>query len=141
MEVLKSLTGQYYISTPKNLAAYAKSSDLTFIQRHYLILYSKAAPRTILGIILYHRVLVDGGLAKDTDGEDPSHLLKLVLVPQNVGCTHVSQRNCTSMCLENHPRVSFKEDVDPRLGFCSNDKLAEKLKELIKIYCQNLLHA
>ena len=40
-----------------------------------------------------------------------------------------------------HPRVFFKEDVDPRLRFRSANKLAEELKELIKVCCQNFLHA
>ncbi len=39
-----------------------------------------------------------------------------------------------------HPRVSFKEDVDPRLRFYSANKLAEDLRELIKVCCQILLH-
>ncbi len=39
-----------------------------------------------------------------------------------------------------HPQVLFKEDVKPRSKFCLTNKLADKLKELIEIYCQNLLH-
>ena len=40
-----------------------------------------------------------------------------------------------------HPRLSFKEDVDPRLKSCLANKLTKELRELMKIYCQNLLHA
>ena len=40
-----------------------------------------------------------------------------------------------------HPKVSFKEDVDPRSRSSSANKLAKKLRELIKVCCQNLLHA
>ncbi len=32
-------------------------------------------------------------------------------------------------------KVSFKEDVDPRLRSRSNNKLAEELKDLIEVYC------
>ncbi len=40
-----------------------------------------------------------------------------------------------------HPRVSFKEDVNPRSRSCLASELAEELRELIEICCQNLLHA
>ncbi len=40
-----------------------------------------------------------------------------------------------------HPRVSFEEDVDSCLRFHSANELAEELRELIKVCCQNLLHA
>ena len=40
-----------------------------------------------------------------------------------------------------HPRVSFEEDVDPRLKSRSADKLAGELRELIEVCCQNLFHA
>ncbi len=40
-----------------------------------------------------------------------------------------------------HPRVSFKEDVDPHSRFCFANKLAEELRELMEVCCQNLLHA
>ncbi len=39
-----------------------------------------------------------------------------------------------------HPRVSFKEDVDPRLRSCSANELAKELRELIEVCCQNFLH-
>ncbi len=39
-----------------------------------------------------------------------------------------------------HPRVSFEEDVDPHSRSYSVNKLAEELRELMKICCQNLLH-
>ncbi len=39
-----------------------------------------------------------------------------------------------------HPRVFFKEDVDPRLRSRSASKLAKELRELIEVCCQNLLH-
>ena len=38
------------------------------------------------------------------------------------------------------PKVSFKEDVDPRLRSCCIVKLAEELKELIEVCCSNLFH-
>ncbi len=40
-----------------------------------------------------------------------------------------------------HPRVSFEEDVDPRLRFRSANELAEELKELMEVCYQNLFHA
>ncbi len=40
-----------------------------------------------------------------------------------------------------HPRVSFKEDVDPRSRSCSANELAEELRELMEVCCQNLLYA
>ncbi len=40
-----------------------------------------------------------------------------------------------------HPRVSFKEDVDLRSGSRSASELAEELRELMEVCCQNLLHA
>ncbi len=40
-----------------------------------------------------------------------------------------------------HPKVFFKEDIDLRSRSRSANKLAEELRELIKVYCQNLLHA
>ncbi len=40
-----------------------------------------------------------------------------------------------------HPRVFFKEDVDSRSRSCSANELVEKLRELMEVSCQNLLHA
>ncbi len=40
-----------------------------------------------------------------------------------------------------HLRVSFKEDVDPRSRSRSANELAEELRELMEVCCQNLLHA
>ncbi len=40
-----------------------------------------------------------------------------------------------------HLRVSFEEDVDPRLRSRSANELAEELRELMEVCCQNLLHA
>ena len=39
-----------------------------------------------------------------------------------------------------YPKISFKKDVDPYLKSCSVNKLAEKLRELMKVCYQNLLH-
>ncbi len=39
-----------------------------------------------------------------------------------------------------HPRVSFEEDVDPYLRSRSANELAEELRELMEVCCQNLLH-
>ena len=39
-----------------------------------------------------------------------------------------------------HPRVFFKKDIDPHLKSRSTNKLAEELREMMEIYCQNLLH-
>ena len=39
-----------------------------------------------------------------------------------------------------HSKVLFKKNVDSYLKSYSIDKLAEKLRELIKVCCQNLLH-
>ncbi len=56
---------------------------------------------------------------------------------KNASISHTSfELNC---CY--HPRVFFKEDVDARLRSHSANKLAEELRELMKICCQNLLHA
>ncbi len=40
-----------------------------------------------------------------------------------------------------HPRVSFKEDVDPRSRSRSANELAEELRELMEVCRQNLLYA
>ena len=40
-----------------------------------------------------------------------------------------------------HPKISFKEDVDPCSRFCSTNKLAKEVRELIEVCCQNLLYA
>ncbi len=40
-----------------------------------------------------------------------------------------------------HPRVPFKEDIDPRSRSRSANKLAEKLRELMEVCYQNLFHA
>ena len=40
-----------------------------------------------------------------------------------------------------HFKVSFKEDVDLYLKSRSANKLAEELRKLIEVYCQNLVHA
>ncbi len=40
-----------------------------------------------------------------------------------------------------HSRVSFKEDVDPRSKSRSANELAEELRELMEVCCQNLFHA
>ncbi len=39
-----------------------------------------------------------------------------------------------------HPRVSFEKDVDPRSRSRSANKLAKRLRELMEVCCQNLLH-
>ncbi len=40
-----------------------------------------------------------------------------------------------------HPRVSFEEDIDSRSRSSSANELAEELRELIEVCCQNFLHA
>ncbi len=40
-----------------------------------------------------------------------------------------------------HPRVSFKEDVDPHSRSCSAKKLAEELTEVMEVCCQNFFHS
>ena len=40
-----------------------------------------------------------------------------------------------------YPQISFKDDIDPYSKSCSANKLAKKLRELMNIYQQNLLHA
>ena len=40
-----------------------------------------------------------------------------------------------------YPQMSFKDDVDPYSRSCFADKLAKKLRELMDICQQNLLHA
>ena len=40
-----------------------------------------------------------------------------------------------------HPQVFFENDVDPCFKFCSTNKLAKELRELIDICQQNLLYA
>ena len=39
-----------------------------------------------------------------------------------------------------YPRVLFKENVNPGLKSYSTNKLVDKLKELIEVYCQNSHH-
>ncbi len=40
-----------------------------------------------------------------------------------------------------HLRVSFEEDIDPRSRSYSANKLAEELRKLMEVCCQNFLHA
>ncbi len=40
-----------------------------------------------------------------------------------------------------YPRIFFEEDVDPCSRSCSTNKLAEELRELIKVCYQNLFYA
>lgn len=40
-----------------------------------------------------------------------------------------------------HPQVSFEKDIDPHSGSRLGNELANKLKDLIEICCQNLFHA
>ncbi len=40
-----------------------------------------------------------------------------------------------------HLRVSFEENVNPRSKSRSANELAEELRELMEVCCQNLLHA
>ncbi len=40
-----------------------------------------------------------------------------------------------------HPKVSFEEDIDPRSRSRSANELAEELRQLMEICCQNLLPA
>ena len=40
-----------------------------------------------------------------------------------------------------HPRMSYKEDVDPRSWSKSADKLSAELRELIIVCWENLYHA
>ncbi len=55
---------------------------------------------------------------------------------KNASTNHISfEFNCGY-----HPRVSFEEDVDPRSRSRSANELAEKLRELMEVCCQNLLH-
>ena len=53
----------------------------------------------------------------------------------NIGYTSF-ELNCSY-----YLKISFKEDVDPRLRSCSVNKLVEELRELMKVCCQNLFHA
>ncbi len=39
-----------------------------------------------------------------------------------------------------HPKVSFKEDVDPHSRSRSANELVKELRELMEVCCQNLLH-
>ncbi len=56
---------------------------------------------------------------------------------KNVSIGHIPfELNCRF-----HLWVSFKEDVNPRFKSRSVSKLIDELKELIEIYCQNLLYA
>ena len=72
------------------------------------------------------------------------NLVKLLSIPEfaykntkNTSTGHtLFEHNCSY-----YSKVFFKEDVDPCLRSCSTNKLAEKLKKLIEVYCQNLLHA
>ena len=39
-----------------------------------------------------------------------------------------------------YPKMLFKNKADLHSKSCSTNKLAKELRELIEIYCQNLLH-
>ncbi len=56
---------------------------------------------------------------------------------KNASTSHTPfELNC-----DYYPRVSFKEDVYPHSRSRSANELAEELRELIEVCCQNLLHA
>ncbi len=56
---------------------------------------------------------------------------------KNASTGHISfELNCVY-----HPRVSFKEDVNPHSRSRSANELAEELRKLMEVCCQNLLHA
>ncbi len=56
---------------------------------------------------------------------------------KNASTDHIPfELNC-----DYYSRVSFKEDVDPCSRSRSANKLAEELRELIEVCCQNLLYA
>ena len=40
-----------------------------------------------------------------------------------------------------HPKITFEKNIDLRSRSYFANKLAKKLKELIEVYCHNLLHA
>ena len=75
---------------------------------------------------------------------EESHWAKLLLVVEftynnakNTSTGHtLFELNCSY-----HPQVSFEEDINPRSESRSTDELANELRELIEICCQNLLHA
>ncbi len=55
---------------------------------------------------------------------------------KNTSTGHISfEQNCSY-----YPRVFFEEDVDSRSRSRSANKLAKKLRELMEVCCQNLLH-
>ena len=58
----------------------------------------------------------------------------------NIKNTHIGHTPFEPNC-DYHLRVSFKEDIDPRSISHSANKLAEELKELMEVYCQNLFYA
>lgn len=39
-----------------------------------------------------------------------------------------------------YPGVTFENKINPYLRFCSVNKLAKELKEMMKICCQNLVY-
>ena len=39
-----------------------------------------------------------------------------------------------------HPQVLFEKDINPYFRFFLANKLTDKLRKLIEIYCQNLFH-
>ncbi len=56
---------------------------------------------------------------------------------KNAGTGHIPfELNC-----DYHLRVSFEEDVDPRLRSRPANKLVEELRELMEVCCQNLFYA
>ncbi len=56
---------------------------------------------------------------------------------KNVSTGHTSfELNCGY-----HLRVFLEEDVDPHSRSRFANELAKELRELIEVYCQNLLHA
>ncbi len=40
-----------------------------------------------------------------------------------------------------YAKVLFKEDIDPYSRSCSANKLAEELRKLVEVCCQNLFYA
>ncbi len=72
---------------------------------------------------------------------DWARLLLISEFAYNIAKNASISHNSFELYCNYHPRVSFEEDVNPCSKSRSADKLAKELREMMKVHCQNLLHA
>ncbi len=72
--------------------------------------------------------------------DDWARLLPMAEFAYNNAKNAITSHTSFELNCGYHPRVSFEENVDSRSRSRSANKLVEELRELMEVYCQNLLH-